>query len=77
MASLRDMNWVIQIGQRFLKHPRGEMTKLRDEAYGYHYQYDALREADGWQSKDIERNISVLRRKDAPVELPVKPAATL
>ncbi len=47
--SKRDDNWIvgITVGVEvfYVKHPRGEITRNPDEAYGWHYKKDANREA--------------------------------
>ena len=51
-------NWIIRLGSWYLKHPRGEWTKIANEAYGYHYKgggsgpkalTGALDEAENWR----------------------------
>jgi len=68
--SKRDRQWVIRFdGGRFLKHPRGEFTSDKNEAYGYAYKKDAERENEkriDW-SWNHNRGV-VMRRGDCAVK---------
>lgn len=61
--------WIIRVGNWYLKHPRGEWTKLAKEAYGYHYKLSGAEiEATNWRS--FLSKLFSLKGSSAPGMLP-------
>lgn len=77
MSRQRDHDWIVFLSidprdgkEQFLLHPRGDMTPVISDAYGYHYKDEALAESLVWFKKGlatrVQRRSTFRKASDSP-----------